>query len=266
MFQPVIPSTGLTGWLYLERTYDSQIEAFSKGAQLKRDLDYFKENIGSITNAADLVADRRLREVALGAFGLLDDLDSVYFVQRILEDGTADDDALANRLADDRYAKFSDAFGLDPGGVPLTLSATAMEDVAQRYLLQSFELEVGAQDDTMRIALYARRELAELAGESTSEQTKWFSVLGQPPLRSLFETALGLPASFGQVDVDQQVEVFRDRSSDLLGTDAIAQFSDPDMIDKLITTYHARAQIAAFSGAGSSAATALVLLQSATIG
>lgn len=265
-FQPVLPATGLTGWLYLERTYDAQVETFSQNARLQRDLDHFRETISTVTSAEELVADRRLREVALGAFGLLDDLDNVYFVQRILEDGTLDDDALANRLADNRYAKFSEAFGLGPGGNLATLSASAMEDVAQLFLLQSFEQEVGAQDDSMRVALYAQRELSTLAAESSTEEAKWYSILGQPPLRALFETALGLPESFGQVDIDQQVEVFRDRTQSILGDDAVAQFSDPDRIERLIITYQARAQIDAFAASGSSAATALFLLQSGQAG
>ena len=65
-FAPVIPFSGLQGWMYLEKTYDRQLEIYSQQAQLQRDVDYFKEKIGSISSAEELVSDRRLREVALG--------------------------------------------------------------------------------------------------------------------------------------------------------------------------------------------------------
>lgn len=261
-FQPVIPSGGLTGWMFLNRTYDAQLETFSKSVQVQRDLDYFLENIGSVTSAKDLVSDRRLRLVALRAFGLQDDIDNVYFVQRILSDGSLDDAALANRLADDRYKKFSAAFGFGPGEYPLVRISSAMEEIAELSLVQSFEEAVGTQDDTMRIALYAQRELTELANGAGSETTKWFSILGQPPLRSLFQTAMGLPSSFGQIDIDQQVGVLQDRMIAVMGNDNVTQFSDPEAIDRLITIYQARVQVDAFASSFSSAATALTLLQS----
>ncbi|MEM6565334.1 MAG: flagellar protein, partial [Pseudomonadota bacterium] len=67
MFTPVIPSTGLVGWRFLQRTYDTQFEAFSQSSQLTRATDYFAQNINGVSTAEDLVSDRRLLEVALGA-------------------------------------------------------------------------------------------------------------------------------------------------------------------------------------------------------
>ncbi len=117
----------------------------------------------------------------------------------------------------------------------------------------------------MRIALFAQRELPDLAADSQSENTKWFTIMGQAPLRKLFETMLGLPASFGGIDLDKQLEVFKERAQSILGDDSIAQFSDPEALDKLITIYQARSQINLFAASTSSASTALTLLQSATV-
>ena len=81
-FQPVIPFGGNAGWSFLQRTLESQQATFEKGTVLRRDVDYFRENIGNISTAADLVADRRLLNVALGAFGLDDDLPNKAFIQK----------------------------------------------------------------------------------------------------------------------------------------------------------------------------------------
>ena len=67
MFQPVLISSGLSGWQFLQSTYDRQIATFNQSTQIKRDTDYFAENISSVTTAEDLVSDRRLLTVALGA-------------------------------------------------------------------------------------------------------------------------------------------------------------------------------------------------------
>ena len=88
-YQPVVAGTGLVAWRFLQRTYNLQFENFQQSAQLQRDTDYFLENISKVKTAEDLVSDRQLLSVALGAFGLQDDLDNKYFLKRVLGDGTS---------------------------------------------------------------------------------------------------------------------------------------------------------------------------------
>ena len=78
-FQPVIPLGGYAGWTFLQRTREAQQQAFETSPQLARDVTYFEEKIGGITSAGDLVDDRRLLRVALGAFGLDDEDDLPLF-------------------------------------------------------------------------------------------------------------------------------------------------------------------------------------------
>lgn len=259
-FQPVIPTGGLVGWRFLQRTYDAQLQAFSSSAVNERDTQYFIENIRNVQSAEDLVSDRRLLSVALGAFGLEDDLDNRYFIQKVLSDGTSADDALANRLADSRYREFSEAFGLGPGEVKKTVLITDMEQIAQRSIVSRFETSVGETDDSMRIALFAQHALQDLASQSGSETKKWYDLMSLPPLRSMMETALGLPSSFGQLDIDKQLEIFRDKLSGLTGSGDLSQFSSDAAVETLTDTYLARRQIADLQSTISPAQTALILL------
>lgn len=262
MFQPVLVSSGLTGWQFLQRTYDRQFETFTQSTELQRDTDYFAETIGSITTAEDLVADRRLLSVALGAFGLQDDINNTFFIQKMLGDGTTADDALANRFTDSRYQDLSKAFGLGPGEIRGSLNPGFADGIIAKFHSNSFEVATGAQDDTMRIALYAERTLAETVTTDSSQAAKWFTIMGQPPLRSLFETALGLPDAFGQVDIDQQLSVFQERSESIFGVSDPAEYADPEVLDDLITSYLARSQLNSFGTASTGASIALTLLSS----
>lgn len=259
-FQPVIPSGGIVGWRFLQRTYESQLQSFSSSAANERETKYFLDNIGKIQSAEELVSDRRLLQVALGAFGLEGDLDNRFFIRKILEDGTQADDALSNRLADKRYREFSDAFGFGPGAVRKTALTSDMEQIAQANLTARFEIAVGESDETMRISLYAQRELSDLANKTSGADTKWFDLMGLPPLRSMMETALGLPSSFAQLDIDKQLVEFKARLLKLTGSEDLAQFSDPKSIEKLTDTYLARSQIAQLQNTISPAQTALILL------
>ena len=262
MYQPVLISSGLAGWQFLKRTYDQQLSAFSQSTQLKRDTDHFAEKISSITTADDLVADRQLLTVALGAFGLSDDINNTFFIQKMLSDGTTADDALANRFTDSRYRDFSETFGLGPGEVRGALRPGFSQEIIAKFQASSFEVETGNQDESMRIALYAERTLPDVVGGNGSDTSKWFSIMGQPPLRTLFETALGLPSAFGQVDIDQQLSVFQERSERMLDVSDPTDFADPETLNRLATTYLARSQLAQIGSGATGASIALTLLSS----
>lgn len=265
MFQPIIPTGGLVGWSFLNRTLEKQTAAYEASADIQRDTEYFAEKIGDITTAEQLVSDRRLLGVALGAFGLQDDIDNRYFVRKILEDGTLKADALAVRLADDRYQSFSKAFGFGDYGIPRTRLSTFAEEISELYHARSFEVAVGEQDENLRLALNATRELADLVADPGSDDTKWFRVMGNAPLRQVFETALGLPNAFGQIDLDQQLTQFRDKALTQLGDAEISQFSDPDQIARLVQRFLVRAQLEEVQTSGSGSV-ALTLLQSVASG
>lgn len=261
-FQPVVPTGGLVGFSFLTRTLDTQTAAFNKSAPIARDTAYFEENIAQVKTAEDLVSDRRLLRVALGAFGLSEDINSKAFVQKILEGGSQDRAALANRLADDRYSDFAKAFGFGDLGGARTARAGFAADIIGKYRAREFEVAIGNQDQSMRLALDADRSLPAIAALSGSEETRWLKIMGNPPLRKVFETALGLPQSFGTVDIDQQVEEFRDRANRQLGITSLAEFADPEKRDALVQRFLVLEQVSSFS-TQSSGSVALTLLQSA---
>lgn len=261
-FQPVLPLGGLAGWAFLNRTLASQTEAFSGSAVISRDTAYFEENIAKARTAEDLVSDRRLMRVALGAFGLDGDLDSKAFIRQILEGGTQKTDALATKLADDRYRDFADAFGYGNSDGARTGAKGFATDITARFRRLQFEVAVGDQDQGMRLAMDAKRTMPGIAALDGSDETKWFKVMGNPPLRQFFETALGLPASFAQADLDTQVAEFSARAQRQLGLNSLADLADADKRDSVIERFLLRDQMKAFE-VQSAGSIALTLLQSA---
>ena len=182
--------------------------------------------------------------------------------RKILEEGTTNDDALANRFSDKRYQDFSAAFALGPGEETQVSEPSFASDIIARFQANEFEVATGEQSDSMRIALFAERELPEVASQDVSNDTKWFTLMGQPPLRAVFEKALKLPSCCGQIDIDQQLVVFKQRSREVFGTDEISNFADPDVLQEVLTRYVVRSQLDEFNSVASSASIALTLLQS----
>ena len=95
----------------------------------------------TIPSAADLVADRRLLKVALGAFGLEGEIDKRAFMRKVLDEGTIDPKAFANRLTDPAFRKLAEAFGFgNPGGARTNEAGFAAKIVAA-YKIRAFEAE-----------------------------------------------------------------------------------------------------------------------------
>jgi hypothetical protein len=260
-FTPALPLGGLAGWAFLKRTEPAQKAALDRTAEARRDEAYFREKIGSITSAEELVSDRRLLKVALGAFGLEADIQNRAFIRKVLEDGTLKPEALSNRLADKQYRAMSAAFGFGDFSVPRTKLSDFADKVLPTYADRRFEAAVGAQNNSFRIALNAERELPALAGRNTSDATKWFTILGNAPLRELFSTALRLPSGFGALDLDRQVKLLKERADTAFGSDRVDQFSDPAKVDTLIRRYLIQTDLAGGTATGLKGQVALQLLQ-----
>lgn len=261
-YQPILAGSGIIGWNVLNRTMDIQRKTFDASPEIVRDTDYFEAKIGEIKTAEDLVSDRRLLRVALGAFGLGDDINNKAFVQRVLEGGSIDQDALANRLTDSRYKAFAKAFGFGDFPTPNTVLSEFGSDITEKFRRQSFEIAVGQQDDSLRLALNAEREISEIATRNVSNTTKWLQVMGTPALRQVFEGALGMPSGFGQLDIDQQLEIFQDRADRQLGSADLTEFTDPEKMEKLVQRFLLRSQVSEIQTA-STGSIAISMLQGA---
>lgn len=264
-FTPVIPQSGYTGWRFFERTQDAQKAVFDKSPEVVRDITYFRENIAKVGTAEELVNDRRLLKVALGAFGLDEDIDKRAYVLKVLSEGTEDDDAFANRLVDKRYFAMAEAFGYgNQVGARVELSNFA-SSIVEQYKIRQFEVAVGDTDQSVRLAMGFLREISEYSTSDSSEKSLWYKIMGNPPMRKIFETAFGLPSKFGSLDIEQQREVFGERTRKMFGDSSPTVFTSRENVDKLLSTFFIRKQISDNGIANIRGSTALTLLQNSTL-
>ena len=259
-FQPIVPLSGFSGWSFLKRTMARQQVAQQAAPAQQRDEAYFRGKIGKVTTAEQLVSDKRLLRIALTAFGLEGDLNSTAFIRKVLEGGTLKEGSLANKLADKQYQKFSSAFGFGDYSVPRTKISTFPDEILSAFRARSFETAVGDQNNTYRLALNAEREVAAVAAGFSSDNAKWYTILGNQPLREVFQTALGLPKSFASIDIDQQLSVLKTRTQAAFGAETVTQFKDPARMEALVRRYITRAEMQDQGAASSSSAIALQLL------
>ncbi len=260
-FQPAIPLGGIAGWAFLNRTHASQSQSFSDSAVQKRDVAHFRDHIADISTARELVTDRQLLKVALGAFGLDGDIDKRFFVRTVLEQGTGDAGAMANRLVDKRYADLTDAFGFGSPGGPHTRRSGFAREITAAHQTRQFEIAVGQQNPSMRLAMSFGREIQSIAAGPQTGNTGWFRILGSPPLRQVVQTAFNLPDAFASLDIDRQVATLKDHAARLFGSAEISVFQGTNAREEIINRFLTRSDTSPGSAAYSPASAALELLQ-----
>ncbi|MDO5612989.1 MAG: DUF1217 domain-containing protein [Paracoccus sp. (in: a-proteobacteria)] len=260
MSQIALGLGGIAGWNVLKRTSAQQKQMIANDPTVSRNSAYFRENIAKVQSAGDLVKDYRLLSVALGAFGLEGEIGSKAFIQKVLESDLSDKQSLVNRLSDKRFLNLAEAFNYNEGADEVQSQGFGDKLVSQ-FIDRELERRVGQTDESMRLALNAQRELAIFAERDTKDTTLWYEVLGNPPLRRVFEGAFGFSSSsFGKIPVERQMTMMKDRAERMFGSEPFKAFGTEEGMEKLVRTYLARSQLQEGSTAQNAYSAALTLL------
>ncbi|MDM7255856.1 MAG: DUF1217 domain-containing protein [Paracoccus sp. (in: a-proteobacteria)] len=241
-FIPLTGGGGYLGWKLLTRTMGAQKAILENSAEVGRKKTKLREGLGKVTTAEQLVSDRSVLAPALTAYGLEGDIRNRFLIQKILSEGVSDPRGLASRMADKRYARMATDFRFD-SPAPATSDPAFGKKLFRAYLDREFERRVGETDQNLRLALNAQRELKNLAGRESNENTKWYEVLGTAPLRKVFEGAFGLGTSFGKLPIDRQLSEMRSRADKMFGSSKMEVFSQPEATEKLIRTFLVRSSM-----------------------
>lgn len=258
-FQPFVLGTGLSGWGLLQATLNVQKSTFNQSRPILSDSNHFLEHFSSINTPEDIVSDRRILRVVLGAYGLSDDVDNKHFIQTLLSEGASTSEALANKMSDSRYRFLVKDFDFSTNPPNHKLVSDLARKTVESYQTRSFERKIGDSDVDMRLALGFSRDLQELMESSSSNSAAWYQLLAIPPLRQVIQTALGLPREFAQLDIDVQHERIQERTRRVFGTSEISELASEQLSEQITRRFLIMRQAEGLSGS-TSLKTALVLL------
>jgi len=82
-------------------------------------------------------------------------------------------------------------------------------------------------------------------------------------VRSVLESALGLPTEMQQLDLDQQARILDEKLKSQFGLSSVQDLKDPEIVDRMVSRYMALDGLNRNAAATGPAATALVLLGNA---
>ena len=195
-------------------SYRSTIDNMSKTLNtvmnqpdVKRETDYYTQNIKSVRSVDDFLNDTRLFNYAMKAYGLEDMSYAKGMMRKVLTDA----DYAAN-LTDKRYQQFAAAFNFTKYGDKASEKDSATKVAVNKYMQQTLETRVGEQNEGTRLALYFTRTIGGMSQNGTLSQDDWaYQILSDKALSYVVYTALGVPDSVRASDVEGQKRLLESR-------------------------------------------------------
>lgn len=261
---PIPPSLiggGLSGWSFLKSNLPRQEATFATSPDITRASEKLRSSLSEPFPLDKLMGDRQLLDPVLKSFGLGSEIDKGAFLRRIIEDGPDNRDGFARRLNNPDFIELSRTFQADPDGL-IRLSPSKVDEIERGFRRNEFETSVGEREPDLRLALNFEEKVKEFANDSATDRAFWFRVIGNAPLREVFDSAFILPEGFANLDVDRQADILQRRAEQVLGPEPVAALTTDAGVETVTRRFLLQRQIEDGPSAFTPGATALALLGS----
>ncbi|MGB3407681.1 MAG: DUF1217 domain-containing protein [Jannaschia sp.] len=181
-YSPIVLGTGVSGYAFVNRTRATQQALYSRSPAVERQTQSFLTDIRDVKTSDQLLDNRAMLTVILGAFGLDDDINNRAFIKKVLDSDLSDPRSLANRLADKRYLALAETFNFAGEGGPLAPDGRSGGEIAAKLAT------VGSADDLLGDPALLRATLASFGLEKDIGNTYF--------LRQVLQSDAADPASF----------------------------------------------------------------------
>lgn len=105
--------TASLAYSILSRDMTSSLNKVASQSTVKKDAQYYADNINKVTDVDDFLGDYKLYSYAMKAYGLEDMTYAKAFMKKVLQSDLTDPNSYANKLSDTRYREFAAAFNFN---------------------------------------------------------------------------------------------------------------------------------------------------------
>jgi len=195
---------------------------------VKRETDYYRQNITSVRTVEDFLKNDRLYNYAIKAWGIGEMGFAKGMIKKVLTDSN-----FANGMIDKRYREFARAFDFNKNGAETTSGELATRATVNKYMQQTLELDAGETNEGTRLALYFTRTVGSMVQNKALSKEDWaYQMIGDKALRQVVFTALAIPEQVGASDVEAQKRLIEKRMS-------YETLADPRKLEKFIGQFSA---------------------------
>lgn len=191
---------------------------------------YYDETIDKIETVDQLLADKRLVAYITRAYGFEREQLSDTVLRQIFTSDIDDPRSFVNLGPNAKFQEMARAFNFQTDGTArrvvlgLAQDTNAVREMQNLYIRQTMEQTAGEQNAGVRLALYFQRKASSI--------TSAYSILADKALIEVVLTALQLPSSISQADIDTQAKLLAKRLD-------FDDFKDPAKVEKFLARYTA---------------------------
>jgi hypothetical protein len=212
----------------LNKVYEfdgAEFQRFRERKDVQKEIDYFKENIGSVETVDELFESRnhRLLKFVLSAYDLESEAQYPGKIRKILESDLTDIDSLANRFKDPRFLQLTKDLNFNAMGVTKLKLASTAQDLTTRYERIAYEKNLDEQAPGVRAAIEFNRRIKDVTLTS--------QLLGDTVMREVITVANNIPKEIAYQEVESQVTAV-ERKVDLNSLK-----NDQNEIEKMVLRY-----------------------------
>jgi hypothetical protein len=222
-------------------TKDKEQAELRKAAD--KDAVYYQKNIANIESVKDLLADRKLIDIALVAKDLDPAKVTTADLRKMFDSDLNDPKSFVNTQKDPRFAELVASFNFDDDGEIARLPKFGPQtrdqfmEIQHKYLQQTLETQQGESNPGVRLALYFERKAPSI--------TSAYDLLADKALAEVFRTIFSLPDEVGAMDIDRQAKVVEKHLN-------LKDLADPAKLAKLLNRFSALYDIKNSTSAASS--------------
>ena len=205
-----------------EANKDKRIAGTARQPQVQREIAAFRSGVAKAGSVSALLSDPTVMKVLLGANGLGDQAAYPALARKALMSDPADSKALVNTLSDKRWKSVAQTYRFASAGLDVLRDPKVMDTIAQGYAEVTWRKSLDQTTPGLSDALSFR----EQAGKVGSV----LQILGDPVLRRVVTTTLGLPLEIAVQSLDAQQKAIGSRLD-------VARLHDPKFVETFAQRY-----------------------------
>jgi Protein of unknown function (DUF1217) len=190
--------------------------------QVARDIATFTAQVAAAKSPATLLQNPTVLKVLLTANGLGDQVQYTALAQKALLSNTDDSNSLADQLTDTAWKSTASLYDFANKGLSVLQEPTTISTITNAYAEVLWRQSLDATTPGLSNALAFRDEASTI--------TSVDQILGDPVMRNVVTTALGIPETIATQDLPAQEQAITSRLD-------ITQFKNPAFVNTFVQQY-----------------------------
>jgi hypothetical protein len=213
------PVTALTA---AEQGQTQDIKMTAAQPAVKRALDAFTAGVNSAKSVQQLLANPAVMQVLLTANGLADQVPFTALAVKALQSNLTDPTSLANKLTDTRWKPVVQTYDFANSGLKVIKNSKVLSTLANAYAEVTWRQSLDAATPGLSNALTFRSEASTI--------TSVDQILGDPVMRTVVTTALGIPEQIAFQPLQAQEKAISAQLD-------VTKFKDPKYVETFVQRY-----------------------------